>query len=386
MEIVLSGLARDKCHIYMDDVLVFGKTMQEHNQNLVSVLTRIRRAELRLKPKKCKFAQTSVEYLGHVVSAAGVQTDPKKIQAVRQYPVPVDVKALRSFLGLASYYRRFVPSFAKVAGPLHALTKKDVPYLWSPQCQNAFEQIRELLTTTPILCYPNFKRPFILETDASGCGLGAVLAQEQDDKQVRPISYASRSLQKHERNYGITELEGLGVVWAVKHFRTYLYGHQCIVYTDHEALKSLLNTPQPSGKLARWGMALQEMDLTIVHRSGKKNGNADALSRFSLPTSSDENLTCGVVATVTEESVAQEDLASQHKSDMGLAAIIYYIESGVLPEDEALARKVVLSSPLYTVSPLLTGEGCHTSGGTTTYILPTAVSRSTCREFWCPPR
>ena len=283
MELVLSGLACRKCHIYLDDILVFGHTLSEHNRNLTLVLSRIRGARLKLKLKKCRFAQLSVEYLGHVVSTAGVQTDPQKVLAVQRYPVPTDVKALRSFLGLAAYYRRFVPNFSRVAGPLHSLTKKDVPFDWSEECQRSFEELKVLLTTTPILCFPNFQRPFILDTDASGCGLGAVLAQEQDDGQVRPIAYASRTLQKHERNYGITELEGLGVVWAVRHFRTYIYGYHCIVYTDHEALKSLLNTPQPSGKLARWGMALQEMDLTIVHRSGKKNANADALSRFPMP-------------------------------------------------------------------------------------------------------
>ena len=124
--------------------------------------------------------------------------------------------------------------------------------------------------STQVLCYPDFSRPFILETDASGVGLGAVLAQEQTDGAVKPIAYASRSIQKHERNYGITELEGLGVVWAVKYFRAYLYGHRCTLYTDHEALKSLLNTTQPSGKLARWGMAIQELDLNeqLAHKRG----------------------------------------------------------------------------------------------------------------------
>ena len=128
---------------------------------------------------------------------------------------------------------------------------------------------------------------------------------------MRPIAYASRSLQKHERNYGITELEGLGVVWAVRHFRTYLYGHHCTVYTDHEALKSLLNTPQPSSKLARWGMALQEMDLTIVHRSGKRNANADALSRFPMSTTMDHNPTQGVVAAITVAVDGDEELAER---------------------------------------------------------------------------
>lgn len=154
-----------------------------------------------------------------------------------------------------------------MAGPLHALTKNDVPFVWTPECQTAFAELKRLLISAPVLAFPDFSKPFILEADVSGAGLGAVLAQKQHDDAVWPIAYASRSLQPHERNYGITELEGLGVVWAVRHFRPYLYGHRCEVFTDHSALTSLLNTPQSSGKLARWGMAIQELDL---HRSNRE--------------------------------------------------------------------------------------------------------------------
>ena len=194
-----------------------------------------------------------------------------------------------------------------MAGPLHALTKKDALFVWGPECQTAFEDLKQLLTSSPVLAFLDFSKGFVLKTDASGAGLGAALAQEQPDHTVRPIAYASRSLLKHECNYGITELEGLEVVWAVKHFRPYLYGHSCVMYTDHQALKSLLNTPQPSGKLAQWGMALQEMDLTIQHRSGKYNLNADALSRCPLnqATEGDSSLPRGVVANM---SSGEEDL------------------------------------------------------------------------------
>ena len=132
-----------------------------------------------------------------------------------------------------------------------------------------------------MLTFPNFEVPFILETDASGSGLGAVLSQKQEDGAIRPVAYASRTLQKHERNYTISELEALAVVWATKHFHVYLYGHKCTAFTDHSALKYLLNTPHPSGKLARWGLALQELDLDIQYRPGKENTNADVLSRIT---------------------------------------------------------------------------------------------------------
>ena len=355
MEVVLSGLARDSCHVYLDDVLVLGRTLEEHNANLTKVLSRLREAGLRLKPKKCEFAQESVRYLGHVVSAQGVQADPEKLRAVSHYSPPTDVKSLRSFLGLASYYRRFVPGFSRTAAPLHALTRNGIPYIWTPDCQQAFEKLKELLTSAPLLKYPDFTKPFILETDASGDGLGAVLAQRQEDGLVRPIAYASRSLQKHERNYGITELEGLGVVWAAKHFRPYLYGHRCTVFTDHEALKSLLNTPQPSGKLARWGMALQELNLTIEHRSGKHNANADALSRHPLPESIDGTPTERLVAALTtadKREDGSEDgstLATLQQQDAELAPMIKYLETGTLPQDDREARQIAISSGQYTL-------------------------------------
>ena len=355
MEVILSGVTRDGCQVYLDDVLVFGKTLCEHNTNLQRVLDRITEAGLKLKPRKCHFAQTAVEYLGHVVSEKGVQTDPRKIAAVEKYPTPRDLRTLRSFLGLTSYYRRFVPGFSKVAGPLHALTKKDVDYVWSPECEKAFQQLKELLTTAPLLSFPDFSRPFILETDASGAGLCAVLAQKQPDGTVHPIAYASRTLQKAEKNYGITELEGLGVTWAVKHFRPYLYGQKCTVYTDHQALKSLLNTPQPSGKLARWGMVLQELDLCIQHRSGKANLNADALSECPLPSAEDENPTEEVVAAVqvedsgTPAELEKGSLSELQRRDGGLAPLICYLEDGTLPDNEKLARRIAMTGSQFVI-------------------------------------
>ena len=263
MERVLAGIAREKCIVYLDDILVMGKTFQEHLSNLREVFSRLSGAGLKLKPSKCKLLHKRVEFLGYVVSASGVAADPKKVSAVVHFPRPRDLKSLRTFLGLTSYYRRFVPCYSTIAQPLYTLTRKDEPFCWSDGCEEAFERLKMSLTRAPVLAYPHFDREFLLETDASGVGLGAVLSQRQDDNTIRPMAFASRTLQPHERRYGISELEALGVVWAVKHFRHYLYGYPCTVYTDHEALRSLLNTPHPSGKLARWGMAIQELNLKI---------------------------------------------------------------------------------------------------------------------------
>lgn len=193
----------------------------------------------------------------------------------------------------------------------------------SPECESIFKQLKSLLTNAPLLVFPDFEKEFILETDASGSGLGAVLAQEQEGGGKAPIAYASHTLQKHKKKYGVTELEALGVVWAVKHFRPYLYGCKCRVITDHEALKSLLNMP-------RWGLAIQELDLQIQYRPGKKNQNVDALS--CLPTlgvtAKDGE---GVVNTLVCEDAGQE-----------LGAIKHYLKTGKLPSDEQAAREPVL--------------------------------------------
>ena len=187
MEAVLAGLARDVCIVYLDDILVMGATFSEHLVNLSRVLTRLRDAGLRLKPSKCHLVRHEVEFLGHVISSAGVAADPRKIEAVKDYPTPVDVKSLRSFLGLASYYRRFIAGFSAVAGPLHALTRKGMPFTWSATCQGMFDKLKQLLTNAQVLVFHEFSQPFLLETDASGEGLGAVLAQKQEDNSVRPL-------------------------------------------------------------------------------------------------------------------------------------------------------------------------------------------------------
>ena len=216
MQVVLSGLEWDSCFVYLDDILIASETFDEHIRHLREVFERLRKASLKLKPNKCLILQPEVRYLGYIVSAAGIRPDPAKIEKVKFYPIPTDATKVRQFLGLASYYRRFIPDFAKIAHPLHALTKKHAEYRWSPECDRAFNQLKVCLMTAPVLSYPVFgsDQEFILETDASGVGLGAVLAQEHDGS-VHPIAYASRSLDPHEKNYGITELEGSEVFSAL---------------------------------------------------------------------------------------------------------------------------------------------------------------------------
>ena len=223
MESCLGELHLNWCIIYLDDIIVFSRTPKEHLHRLKAVISKLRAAGLKLKPTKCDLFKQQINYLGHVVSKEGVSTDPDKITAVTEWPQPTTVTEVRSFLGFVSYYRRFIPNFSKVAKPLNKLLqnqegtpsqKKKFKVYCGPEQQEAFENLQKLCTESPILAYADFKAPFVLHTDASGDGLGAVLYQVQDG-QKRVTAYASRSLSKSERNYPVHKLEFLALKWAI---------------------------------------------------------------------------------------------------------------------------------------------------------------------------
>ena len=353
MQVVLAGLEWRSCFVYLDDILIASKTFEEHLDHLREVFDRLRKAGLRLKPKKCLLLRREVPYLGHVISKEGIRPDPAKTEKVHRFPTPVDETKVRQFLGLASYYRRFVPGFAQIAAPLHALTKKNAVFHWTPECESAFSKLKELLTTAPVLSYPVFgpQCEFILETDASGVGLGAILAQKQVDGSVHPVAYASRTLDSHERNYGISEMETLALVWAVRYFRPYLLGHHTTVYTDHAACRSLLGSARPSGKLGRWAPTIQEMDLTILHRSGKKNANADALSRNPALVVDETALVCSVEAEedplLMQFDQSMTEIRELQQKDPDLVSYFEYFEQGVIPTDDKAARKLIMECKKY---------------------------------------
>ena len=277
METIFAGLQWDTLLIYLDDIIVFGKTIDDELHRLSVVFRRLRCANLKLKPKKCALFQTSVSFLGHIVSESGIATDPDKVAAVRQWPTPTCVRDVRSFLGLASYYRRYIKDFGSIAYPLNRLTDKNKAFCWNKECEEAFARLKRCLVTAPILAYPAELGQFYLDTDASGYGIGAVLSQVQDG-QERVIGYASRTLSKQERNYCVTRRELLAVVVYLRHFRPYLYGRHVIIRTDHGALRWLISVRDPQGQVARWLETLGEYYYTVVHRPGKSHQNADSLS------------------------------------------------------------------------------------------------------------
>ena len=279
MDMVLSGVLWEVCLVYIDDVIIMGRDFNSHLTNIASVLHRLRNAGLKVKPTKCDFFKQEVMFLGHVISEKGISTDKSKVDKVVSWPTPTNLQQLQQFLGLASYYRHFIQNFATISKPLHRLTEKKTPFHWSSECADSFNQLKKLLTSAPILSFPDFSHKFILDTDASNDGIGAVLSQHKNGKEY-VIAYASRSPTKAERNYSVTRRELLAVVTFTNHFRQYLLGQQFLLRTDHHSLTWLTNFKNPEGQLARWLEKLSEYSFEIVHRSGHKHNNADSLSRY----------------------------------------------------------------------------------------------------------
>ena len=285
MECALAGLTNEQCLIYLDDIIIFSHSFTEHLQHLRNTFSALRQAHLQVKLSKCTFASPTVHYLGHVVSASGVTPDPRKTEAVSQYPVPTNIKELKQFLGLTNYYRKFIYNYAHIAEPLNKqLRGHKKHFQWSSSCQQAFDNLKSKLIMPPILGYPDFTTPFALYTDASDTAIGAVLSQFQNNKEI-VISYWSRQLTKPERNYSTIEREALAVVGAVKEFYPYLYGFKFTLITDHNPLTSLKDLKDTGGRLARWILYLQQFDFLFEHRPGKNHGNADAMSRLPATSS-----------------------------------------------------------------------------------------------------
>jgi deoxyuridine 5'-triphosphate nucleotidohydrolase len=279
MNRVFTKINGDFVVVYLDDLNIFSRNFNEHLVHLREVFERLRNAGLKLKRKKCYFFKKELAFLGHIISEKGIHPDPDKITAVNNQPPPTNLRELRQFLGLASYYRKFVEGFAKIAAPLNQLMKKEISYEWEQQHQEAFEYLKKRLVTTPILAHPDFNKPFVIMTDASALGLGAVLSQKDDNGRETVIRYASRRTNDAERSYSATNLECLAVVWAVQYFRKYVAGTRFQIITDHSAITSLMKTQNPRGQMARWIIALQEYDFEVIYRPGRIHSNVDTLSR-----------------------------------------------------------------------------------------------------------
>ena len=281
MNKVLSGLIGKCCMVYIDDIVVWSSSEEEHAHHLKQVFERIRTAGLQLKPSKCSFGLTEIELLGHSVSADGIHPLPSRIEAIKNLGPPTNVKAVRSFLGMAGYYRNFIENFATIASPLTDLTKVREPFRWGPEQQRAFDTLKTALVTAPILAHPDVSRPYILYTDASDKAIGAILVQKDDDGVERVISYLSHKLSGAQLRWATIEKEGYALIYSLKRFHAYLWGAKFEIHTDHKPLKSLFQSEIRSTKLNRWSIQIQEYQAPIFYHPGRLNVRADLLSRIA---------------------------------------------------------------------------------------------------------
>lgn len=280
MSIALSGL-EDICFWYIDDLIIHACSVRHHLKNLRRVFERLRQYNLKLNPGKCNFLKKELFYLGHRITDKGVFPDNRKFHVIENYPVPKNAKEVQRFVAFANYYRKFIPLFAEKAYPLNQLLRKKVQFEWTDERQRAFDDLRKCLMTPPVLKYPDYSQPFILSTDSSNYALGAVLSQGEIGSE-RPVAYASRSLNRHELKKPIIEKELLAIHWAIKYFRPILFGRKFIVITDHRPLVSLFTQRDPSSKMTRVRLDLEEYDFEVRFKPGKANVNADALSRIVI--------------------------------------------------------------------------------------------------------
>ena len=264
--------------VYLDDILIFSKSLEEHCDILKKVFYRLKENQLFVKLSKCSFGLESVQFLGHIIGSKGISVDPEKISAITEWPAPRNTAEIQSFLGLAGYYRKFVPNFAGITAPLTDLLRKDREFIWNPNHESSFQLIKHLLTSPPVLKLPDFSKPFILTTDASLSAIGGVLAQEFSDG-IHPICYESKKLNDTEKNYPIHELECYAIVHCFKKFRCYIEGSEVTVETDHMSLKYLQTQKNLSRRMTRWSSFLQQFNFKIVYLKGTDNLVADAISR-----------------------------------------------------------------------------------------------------------
>jgi hypothetical protein len=260
--------------VFIDDILIFSKNEKEHAKHLRIVLQCLRDHKLHAKFSKCEFWLDSVKFLGHTISKYGITVDPSKVQEVMDWKAPKSVHQIRSFLGLAGYYRRFILDFSKIAKPMTELLKKGVKFVWCEACEKAFHTLRQHLTSAPVLVQPDNSKPFEVFCDTSGTVLGCVLMQEG-----RVIVYASRALRPHEINYLTHDLELAAIVHALKIWRHYLMGNHCTIFTDHKSLKYIFSHSDLNMRQRRWLELIKDYDLEVHYHPGKANVVADALSR-----------------------------------------------------------------------------------------------------------
>ena len=283
MQSIFGDLLDISVVIYLDDILIFSKTIEEHRQVVREVLLRLKRNGLFLKASKCEFHHNSVEFLGMIVSAQGLTMCEDKVHVIKEWPIPKNVKEVQSFSGFANFYHRFIYNYSRIAIPLTTLTQKNQVFQWTHQANKAFEELKARFCQAPMLIHPDFQRRFVIETDASDTATGGILSQYASDGHLHPCAYRSSKMSSTEQNYNIYDKELLSIVHAFQDWRVYLEGspHEIKVISDHKNLEYFLSTKQLNRRQARWSKILSAFHFVIQHRLGSMNGQADALSRIA---------------------------------------------------------------------------------------------------------
>ena len=279
MEAVIQKLKYRHTLCYIDDIVCYSPSIEEHLVDLRELFQALSEAKLKLKREKCTFFLSKMKFLGYLVDSVGLHPDPEKVEAIHSYKPPKTVKQVRSFVGMAQFYRRFVKDFSTIMRPIYALTNHNVDFIWSSACQRAFEAVKKALVCNAVLTHPDFDKQFTITTDASDYGLGACLAQEDNNSFLRPIAFASRCLNSAEKNYSATDRELLAVIFGLEQFKHYVEHQQFVLYTDHNALVSLIKRKVMTRRLARYASFLQTFDFELKYLKGRMNQVADALSR-----------------------------------------------------------------------------------------------------------
>ena len=335
MESLLSGIPG--VVVYIDDILITGKTEEAHLAALEEVLKRLSNAGLRLKRNKCIFLAPSVDYLGYRVDAQGIHPTAEKVKAIQEAPQPTNVSELKSYLGLLTYYSRFLPNLSTTLAPLYKLLKHSVKWQWTDEQEKSFKESKQLLLSSQLLVHFNPTLKIRLACDASAYGIGAVLSHEMPDGSEKPIGFVSRTLSDTEKKYSQIEKEGLACVFGVKRFHAYLFGHHFMLQTDHRPLMSLFNESKPipaqaSNRIQRWALTLSSYQYTIACRTTQQHANADAMSRLPLPETPQKISVPPefvlMVEKLDDAPITAAQIAAWTRRDPLLADVLRYIQNG----------------------------------------------------------
>ncbi|KAF8052099.1 hypothetical protein N665_1610s0001 [Sinapis alba] len=344
--------------IFIDDILVYSKTKEDHERHIRAVLGRLREQKLFAKLSKCSLWQKSIGFLGHIVSADGVSIDQEKIKCIREWPQPKSATEIRSFLGFACYYRKFVKGSSSIAQPMTKLTGKDVKFAWSEECERSFSALKDKLTSAPVLVLPEADQPYVVYTDASITGFGGVLTQHG-----KVIAYAYRQLRKHKGNYPTHDMEMAAVVFALKIWRSYLYGAKVQILTDHKILKYIFTQPKLKLRQRRWMEFVADYDLDIAYHPGKANLVADALSRTRAEVSDERvtgeleemvrslhlNTLAGQDEPLELEAVDQADLLTRIRQAQGLDEKVKKVASNDRTEYQTASNGTIFVNGMISV-------------------------------------